>query len=135
MSNASTHAHDNTQHLGDDHNDAETEASSFVPQQNAGQPNVPLNAGDNQNFGNPPENVMLAFMTQFLQQMANAPMFQQPQPPRRHITFKTLKDNGAEEFLGDRVAEPQVALDWIEQVTRVLNDLDVPVVDHPKLAS
>ncbi|VFQ64092.1 unnamed protein product [Cuscuta campestris] len=135
MSNASTHAHDNTQHLGDDHNDAETKASSFVPQQNAGQPNVPLNAGDNQNFGNLPENVMLAFMTQFLQQMANAPMFQQPQPPRRHITFKTLKDNGAEEFLGDRVAEPQVALDWIEQVTRVLNDLDVPVVDHPKLAS
>ncbi|VFQ84384.1 unnamed protein product [Cuscuta campestris] len=67
---------------------------------------------------------MPAFMTQFLQQMANAPMFQQPQPPRRHITFKTLKDNGAEEFLGDRVAEPQVALDWIEQVARVLNDLD-----------
>ncbi|VFQ85606.1 unnamed protein product [Cuscuta campestris] len=135
MSNASTHAHDNTQHVGDDHNDAETEASSFVPQQNAGQPNVPLNAGDNQNFGNPPENVMPAFMTQFLQQMANAPMFQQPQPPRRHITFKTLKDNVAEEFLGDKVAEPKVALDWIEQVARVLNDLDVPVVDHPKLAS
>ncbi|VFQ66799.1 unnamed protein product [Cuscuta campestris] len=135
MSNASTHAHDNTQQVGGDHNDAETEASSFVPQQNAGQPNVPLNAGENQNFGNPPENVMPAFMTQFLQQMANAPMFQQPQPPRRHITFKTLKDNGAEEFLGDRVAEPQVALDWIEQVARVLNDLDVPVVDHPKLAS
>ncbi|VFQ92974.1 unnamed protein product [Cuscuta campestris] len=135
MSNASTHAHDNTQQVGEDHNDVETEASSFVPQQNAGQPNVPLNAGENQNFGNPPKNVMPAFMTQFLEQMANAPMFQQPHPPRRHITFKTLKDNGAEEFLGDRVAEPQVALDWIEQVARVLNDLDVPVVDHPKLAS
>ncbi|VFQ66902.1 unnamed protein product [Cuscuta campestris] len=124
MSNASTHAHDNTQHLGDDHNDAETEASSFMPQQNARQPNVPLNAGDNQNF-----------MTQFLQQMANTLMFQHPQPPQRHITFKNLKDNRAEEFLGDRVAEPQVALDWIEQVTRLLNDLDVPVADHPKLAS
>ncbi|VFQ96178.1 unnamed protein product [Cuscuta campestris] len=78
---------------------------------------------------------MPAFMTQFLQQMANAPMFQQPQPPQRLITFKTLKDNGAEEFLGDRVAKPQVALDWIEKVARVLNDLDVPVADHPRLAS
>ncbi|VFQ66004.1 unnamed protein product [Cuscuta campestris] len=67
--------------------------------------------------------------------MANAPMFQQPQPPQRHITFKTLKNNGAEEFLGNIVDELQVALDWIEQVARVLNDLNVPVADHPKLAS
>ncbi|VFQ61819.1 unnamed protein product [Cuscuta campestris] len=76
---------------------AETEAFSFVPQQNAGQPNVLLNAGDNQNFGNSPENAMPAFMAQFLQQRANASMFQ--------------------------------------QVAGVLNDLNVLVVDHPKLAS
>ncbi|VFQ71829.1 unnamed protein product [Cuscuta campestris] len=78
---------------------------------------------------------MPAFMAQFLQQMANALMFQPPPPPQRQITFKTLKDNGAKEFLGDRVAEPQVALEWIDQVARVLNDLNVPIGDHPKLAS
>ncbi|VFQ71225.1 unnamed protein product [Cuscuta campestris] len=75
MSDASMHAHDNTQQLGGEHADVETEASSFMPQQNAGQPNVPLNTGNNQNFGNQPEAAMPAFMAQFLQQMANAPMF------------------------------------------------------------
>ncbi|VFQ70054.1 unnamed protein product [Cuscuta campestris] len=68
--------------------------------------------------------IMPAFLTQVLQQMANAPMFQPPPP--RQITLKTLKDNGSEEFHGDRISDPQIALDWIEQTERVLKNLSVP---------
>ncbi|VFQ80253.1 unnamed protein product [Cuscuta campestris] len=78
-----------------------TVASSFMPQQNAGQSNAPLNAGSNQNIENLLDVAMPAFMAEFLQHMANAPMFQLPPPPQRQITFKTLKENRAEEFLGD----------------------------------
>ncbi|VFQ94479.1 unnamed protein product [Cuscuta campestris] len=41
-----------------------------------------------------------------------------PQPQPRIVTFKTLKDNGAEEFRGDKMGEPQIALDWLEQMDR-----------------
>ncbi|VFQ70091.1 unnamed protein product [Cuscuta campestris] len=79
--------------------------------------------------------VMPAFLRQFLQQMANAPMFQPPPPPPpRQITLKTLKDNGAEEFHGDRISDPQIALDWIEQTERVLKNLSVPDARRPELA-
>ncbi|VFQ91294.1 unnamed protein product [Cuscuta campestris] len=78
---------------------------------------------------------MPAFLTQFLQQMANAPMFQPPPPPPpRQITLKTLKDNGAEEFYGDKISDPQVALDWIEQTERVLKNLSVLNARRPELA-
>ncbi|VFQ73309.1 unnamed protein product [Cuscuta campestris] len=75
---------------------------------------------------------MPAFLTQFLQQMANAPMFQPPPP--RQITLKTLKDNGAEEFHGDRISDPQIELDWIEQTERVLKNLSVLDARRPELA-
>ncbi|VFR02712.1 unnamed protein product [Cuscuta campestris] len=104
MSQASTHEHDNTQHVGYEHIDGHTKDSRFAPNQDAVQLNIPLNAGNNQNIGNKPDFVMRAFMENFLQQMANAPMFQPlPSPPPCQITFKILKDNGAEEFLGDRI--------------------------------
>ncbi|VFQ80877.1 unnamed protein product [Cuscuta campestris] len=78
---------------------------------------------------------MPAFLTQFPQQMANAPMFQPPPPPPpRQITLKTLKDNGAEEFHGDRISDPQIALDWIEQTERVLKNLSVPDTRRLELA-
>ncbi|VFQ95923.1 unnamed protein product [Cuscuta campestris] len=68
--------------------------------------------------------------------IANAPMFQPPPPPPpRVITYKTLRDNGAELFLGDRIGEPQIAWDWIEQNARVLEDLNVPIGNYPRLAS
>ncbi|VFQ90794.1 unnamed protein product [Cuscuta campestris] len=51
------------------------------------------------------------------------------------ITYKTLRDNGAELFLGDRIGEPQIAWDWIEQTARVLEDLNVPMDNYPRLAS
>ncbi|VFQ73274.1 unnamed protein product [Cuscuta campestris] len=79
--------------------------------------------------------VMPAFLTQFLQQMANARMFQPPPPPPpRQITLKMLKDNGAEEFHGNRISDPQIALDWIEQTERVLKNLSVPDARRPELA-
>ncbi|VFQ95884.1 unnamed protein product [Cuscuta campestris] len=85
-----------------------------------------------QNVEAQPDPIMPVFLTQFLQQMANAPMFQPP-PPRK-ITLKTLKDNGAEEFHGDRISDPQIALDWIEQTERVLKNLSVPDARRPELA-
>ncbi|VFQ89125.1 unnamed protein product [Cuscuta campestris] len=108
-----------------------TEASSFTPPIQ----NEPVNSQNNQHVESQPDAMLPTLMVNFLQQMTHAPMFQPPPPPLRLITFKTLKDNGAEEFLGDRIAEPQIALEWIEQTTRVLQNLNIPLVDHPKFAS
>ncbi|VFQ74592.1 unnamed protein product [Cuscuta campestris] len=98
--------------------------------------NVPQNEGNNANAAGQQDYVIPVFLANFLQQIANAPMFQPPPPlPQRVITFKSLKENGAEEFLGDRIAEPQIAWNWIEQTARVLKDLNVPLNDHPRLAT
>ncbi|VFQ64322.1 unnamed protein product [Cuscuta campestris] len=94
--------------------------------------NIPQN---DQNVGGQPHAMLPTLMVNFLQQMTHTPMFQPPPPPLRLITFKTLKDNGAEEFLGDRIVEPQIALEWIEQTARVLQNLNIPLADHPKFAS
>ncbi|VFQ74419.1 unnamed protein product [Cuscuta campestris] len=85
------------------------------------------------------EQMFPAMMAHYMQHMAQLmPMFQPPPPPQpqpRIVTFKTLKDNGAEEFRGDKMWEPQVALDWLEQMDRVLKNLRVPDADRPELAS
>ncbi|VFQ84375.1 unnamed protein product [Cuscuta campestris] len=136
MSQASTHGQGNTHHINDKHVDAHTEGSSFVPQQNVGQQNVPQNEGNHQNVGGQPDPVLPAIMMHFLQHMEQAQMFQPPPPPppARQVTLKTLKDNGAEEFLGDNIAEPQTAFDWLDQTTRVLKNLRIPEADRPELA-
>ncbi|VFQ90106.1 unnamed protein product [Cuscuta campestris] len=68
------------------------------------------------------EQMFPAMMAHYMQHMAQLmPMFQPPPPPQpqpRIVTFKTLKDNGAEEFRGDKMGEPQIALDWLEQMDR-----------------
>ncbi|RAL49952.1 hypothetical protein DM860_002243 [Cuscuta australis] len=85
------------------------------------------------------EQMFPAMMAHYMQHMAQLmPMFQPPPPPQpqpRIVTFKTLKDNGAEEFRGDKMGEPQIALDWLEQMDRVLKDLRVPDADCSELAS
>ncbi|VFQ63003.1 unnamed protein product, partial [Cuscuta campestris] len=94
------------------------------------------NVENNPNAGGQPDLVIPTFLANVLQQIANAPMFQPPPPPPpRVITYKTLRDNGAELFLGDRIGEPQIAWDWIEQTARVLEDLNVPIGNYPRLAS
>ncbi|VFQ95094.1 unnamed protein product, partial [Cuscuta campestris] len=69
------------------------------------------------------EQMFPAMMAHYMQHMAQLmPMFQPPPPPQpqpRIVTFKTLKDNGAKEFRGDKMGEPQIALDWLEQMDRV----------------
>ncbi|VFQ90467.1 unnamed protein product [Cuscuta campestris] len=56
-----------------------------------------------------------------------------PPPPARQVTLKTLKDNDTEEFLGDNIAEPQIAFDSLDQTTRVLKNLKITEVDHLEL--
>ncbi|VFR02644.1 unnamed protein product [Cuscuta campestris] len=112
-----------------------TEGSSFTPPGDGGQQqNQPEPAG--QPPAVPPpvvpppvmppgvmpqvayEQMFPAMMAHYMQHMAQLmPMFQPPPPPQlqpRIVTFKTLKDNGAEEFRGDKMGEPQIALDWLE---------------------
>ncbi|VFQ84540.1 unnamed protein product [Cuscuta campestris] len=131
MSQETAHGQGNSEHIS-----VHTEASSFTPpiqNEPINQEDVPQN---NANAGGQPDYAIPVFLANLLQQVANAPMFQPPPPPPpRVITFKFLKDNGAEEFLGDRIAEPQVAWNWIEQTARVLRDLNVPLNDYPRFAA
>ncbi|VFR03191.1 unnamed protein product [Cuscuta campestris] len=131
MSQESAHGQGNN----NEHVSVHTEASSFTPPiQN--EPVNQQNVGNNPNAGGQPDLVIPAFLANVLQQIANAPMFQPPPPPPpRVITYKTLRDNGAELFLGDRIGEPQIAWDWIEQTARVLEDLNVTMDNDPRLAS
>ncbi|VFQ83196.1 unnamed protein product [Cuscuta campestris] len=133
-----------------------TEGSSFTPPGDGGQQqNQPEPAGQPpavpQPVVPPPvmpplvmpqvayEQMFPAMMAHYMQHMAQLmPMFQPPpplQPQPRIVTFKTLKDNGAEEFRGDKMGEPQIALDWLEQMDRVLKNLRVPDADRSELAS
>ncbi|VFQ72952.1 unnamed protein product [Cuscuta campestris] len=131
MSQESAHGQGNN----NEHVSVHTEASSFTPPvQN--EPFNQQNVGNNPNAGGQPDLVILAFLANVLQQIANALMFQPPPPPPpRVVTYKTLRDNGAELFLGDRIGEPQIVWDWIEQTARVLEDLNVPMDNYPRLAS
>ncbi|VFQ90788.1 unnamed protein product [Cuscuta campestris] len=133
-----------------------TEGSSFTPPGDGGQQqNQPAPAG--QPPAVPPlvvpppvmpplaippvayEQMFPAMMAHYMQHMAQfMPMFQpppSPQPQPRIVTFKMLKDNGAEEFRGDKMGEPQIALDWLEQMDRVLKNLRVLDADRSELAS
>ncbi|VFQ73486.1 unnamed protein product [Cuscuta campestris] len=131
MSQETAHGQGSNEHVS-----VHTEASSFTPPIQ----NEPINQEDvlrnNANAGGQPDYTIPVFLANLVQQVANAPMFPpQPPPPPRVITFKFLKDNGAEEFLGDRITEPQVAWNWIEQTARVLRDLNVPLNDYPRFVA
>ncbi|VFQ96306.1 unnamed protein product [Cuscuta campestris] len=131
MSQESAHGQGNN----NEHISVHTEASSFTPPIQNEHVNQ-QNDGNNPNAGDQPDLVIPTFLANVLQQIANAPMFQPPPPPPpRVITYKTLRDNGAELFLGDRIGEPQIAWDWIEQTARVLKDLNVPIDNYPRLSS
>ncbi|VFQ63862.1 unnamed protein product [Cuscuta campestris] len=133
-----------------------TEGSSFTPPGDGGQQqNQPAPAGQPPvvppSIVPPPvmpplaippvvyEQMFPAMMAHYMQHMAQfMPMFQPPPPPQpqpRIVTFKMLKDNGAEEFRGDNMGEPQIALDWLEQMDWVLKNLRVPDADRSELAS
>ncbi|VFQ67735.1 unnamed protein product [Cuscuta campestris] len=131
MSQESAHGQGNNNEYVSVH----TEASSFTaPVQN--EPVNQQNVGNNPNADGQPDLVIPTFLANVLQQIANAPMFQPlPPSPPRVISYKTLRDNGAELFLGDCIGEPQIAWDWIEQIARVLEDLNVPIGNYPRLAS
>ncbi|VFQ79396.1 unnamed protein product [Cuscuta campestris] len=131
MSQETAHGQGNNEHVS-----VPTEASSFTPpiqNEPINQEDVPQN---NANAGGQPDYAIPVFLANLLQQVANAPMFQPPPlPPPRVITFKFLKDNGAEEFLGNQIAKPQVAWNWIEQTARVLRDLNVSLNDYRRFAA
>ncbi|VFQ60101.1 unnamed protein product [Cuscuta campestris] len=49
-----------------------------------------------------------------------------PPPPMAVVTIEKLRKNGAEEFLGDQIADPMIAKRWFERTIRVLGNLRVP---------
>ncbi|VFQ90380.1 unnamed protein product, partial [Cuscuta campestris] len=111
-----------------------TEASSFTPQQ-ASEQAVP-------GVGPMPEAIPIVqpqFATNFmnfLQQMAGAyaPPPPPPPPPVAVVTIEKLQKNGAEEFLGDQIADPMIAKRWFERTIRVLGNLRVPQEQRGDLA-
>ncbi|VFQ89715.1 unnamed protein product [Cuscuta campestris] len=134
MSQDSTHGQANP-HVEPEHvsvHTVHTEASSYVPQQHQPQPEpqpVPEQfAGQNPNLAIPMfQPHMVANMFQFFQQMAGAHV--PPQPPATIVSIEKLKRNGAQEFCGDQIADPQIAKRWQERTVRVLENLKVPVED------
>ncbi|VFQ95930.1 unnamed protein product [Cuscuta campestris] len=96
-------------HEGPEHVSVHTEASSFTPQQ------VPEQAAPG--AGPVPEVVLInqpqfaANFMNFLQQLAGTyvPPPPPPPPPVAVVTIEKLRKNGAEEFLGDQIADPMIA--------------------------
>ncbi|VFQ63664.1 unnamed protein product [Cuscuta campestris] len=72
----------------------------------------------------------------FLQQMAGAyvPSPPPPPPPVAVVTIEKLWKNGAEEFLGDQIADPMIAKRWFERTIRVLGNVRVPQEQRGDLA-
>ncbi|VFQ77741.1 unnamed protein product [Cuscuta campestris] len=108
-----------------EHASVHTEASSFTPQQ-ASEQAVP-------GVGPIPEAIPIvqphfaANFMNFLQQMAGAYVPPPPPPPPvAVVTLEKLRKNGAEEFLGDQIADPMIAKRWFERTIRVLGNLRVP---------
>ncbi|VFQ83144.1 unnamed protein product [Cuscuta campestris] len=117
-----------------EHVSVHTEASSFTPQQ-ASEQAVP-------GVGPIPEAIPIvqpqfaANFMNFLQQMAGAyvPPPPPPPPPVAVVTIEKLRKNGAEEFLGDQIADPMIAKRWFERTSRVLGNLRVPQEQRGDLA-
>ncbi|VFR01065.1 unnamed protein product, partial [Cuscuta campestris] len=116
-----------------EHVSVHTEASSFTPQQ-ASEQAVP-------GVGPIPEAIPIvqpqfaANFMNFLQQMAGAYVPPPPPPPPvAVVTIEKLRKNGAEEFLGDQIADPMIAKRWFERTIRVLGNLRVPQEQRGDLA-
>ncbi|VFQ83875.1 unnamed protein product [Cuscuta campestris] len=56
-----------------------------------------------------------------------------PPPLVAVVTIEKLWKNGAEEFLGDQIADPMIAKRWFERTIRVLGNLRVPQEQHGDL--
>ncbi|VFQ72921.1 unnamed protein product [Cuscuta campestris] len=65
--------------------------------------------------------------------MAGA-FFPPPPPPVAVVYIEKLRNNGAEEFLGDQIADPMIAKQWFERTIRVLGNLRVPQDQRGDLA-
>ncbi|VFQ77967.1 unnamed protein product [Cuscuta campestris] len=101
-----------------EHVSVHMEASSFTPQQAA------------PGAGPVPEVVPIiqpqfaANFMNFLQQMAGA--YVPPPPPLVVVvTIEKLRKNGAEEFLGDQIADTMISKRWFEQTILVLGNMRV----------
>ncbi|VFQ76223.1 unnamed protein product [Cuscuta campestris] len=116
-------------------NDNHSEGDSVSPQQ--------LNANQNQNAPHQeaPHGGLVgipqmdpALLMQLMQQMLimNQNALARQHEPR--ITLERLRKNGAEEFLGENIADPLVAFRWLERVRRVFENLKVPVGEWADLA-
>ncbi|VFQ79106.1 unnamed protein product [Cuscuta campestris] len=116
-------------------NDNHSEGDSVSPQQ--------LNANQNQNA---PHQEALhgglagipqmdpALLMQLMQQMLIMNQNALARKPEPRITLERLRKNGAEEFLGENIADPLVAFWWLERVRCVFENLKVPVGEWADLA-
>ncbi|VFQ61124.1 unnamed protein product, partial [Cuscuta campestris] len=108
MSQAAGNDRQAVQEAEPEHVSVHTEASSFTPQQ-ASEQAVP-------GVGPIPEAIPIvqpqfaANFMNFLQQMAGA-YVPPPPPPVAVVTIEKLRKNGAEEFLGDQIADPMIKFD------------------------
>ncbi|VFQ73807.1 unnamed protein product [Cuscuta campestris] len=117
-----------------EHVSMHTEASSFTPQQALEQ----AAPGAGPVLGVVPINQpqFAANFMNFLQQLVGAyvPPPPPPPPPVAVVTIEKLWKNGAEEFLGDQIADPMIAKRWFERTIRVLGNLRVPQDQRGDLA-
>ncbi|VFQ73765.1 unnamed protein product [Cuscuta campestris] len=117
--------------LNEDH----SEGDSVSPQQlNANQnQNAPHQEAPHSGLAGIPQMdpaLLMQLMQQLLIMNQNA-LARQPEP---RITLERLRKNGAEEFLGENIADPLVAFRWLERVRRVFENLKVPVGEWADLA-
>ncbi|CAH9101484.1 unnamed protein product [Cuscuta epithymum] len=109
--------------------------SSEDPSEHSASYHVGSNAsGHNENAGDHFQpNPFLAELAGLFQQLIQNVTPNQDVGPRV-FTLEKLKKNGASIFLGKIDDTPDVAEFWLEQTTRVLEDLQVPQADRPRLA-
>ncbi|VFQ67767.1 unnamed protein product [Cuscuta campestris] len=112
-----------------------SEGDSVSPQQlNANQnQNAPHQEAPHGGFAGIPQ-MDPALLMQLMQQMLimNQNALARQLEPR--ITLERLRKDGAEEFLGENIADPLVAFRWLERVRRVFENLKVPVGEWADLA-
>ncbi|VFQ85917.1 unnamed protein product [Cuscuta campestris] len=76
--------------------------------------------------------MMMQLLQQVLIMNQNALAHIRQLEPR--ITLERLKKNGAEEFLGENIADPLIAFRWIERERRVFKNLKVPASEWADFA-